>query len=209
MSGTFTVNPVTQSDVETWWEWAFGINEGPTGNTPFKVGGGRFINTGQTKPFFCASCTAASGGRDLFLRRLPASSPGKDILIPIFVSAGVSDDEFTSGGACSEAEVAGRLLDKARRELRGGNDLEPTHYLYINEETMDIDRSFYFESRPFIKQIANPNSFGAPPGSRCIVSTGWFAKIQGRFDAIRFGGFGGQISDAQPEPFNTEVTYFT
>lgn len=200
MNGTFKINPVGQPDVETWWEWALGINEGPAGNTSFKVGGGRFINTNQTKPFFCASCTAASGGKDLFVRRLPPN--GKDFFVPIFVSVGVSDSTIPSDGSCSDANET--LLDKARKELRGPNDIEPTRYLFVDDQSIDTS-PLYFESQPFVKMIANPNSFGAPAGNRCIVSAGWFEKIQGHLDVIRFGGTGGQISEDQPhEAFTTE-----
>jgi hypothetical protein len=201
MNGVNIAQPATVQDTEDWWRWAFSIKESPTGNTPFRIGGGPYLNRSQTKPVLCLACTAATGGRDLLPRRLSANFFGKpSALIAVFVAAGLSD---------SPNENYQSLLQKAKKELNGEPEVPPERQLFLDDQQVDVDQKFYLESpKPFDVDVADPNSFEAPTGARKAVSVGYWVKLTAPIRIMRFGGRGGQISDLNKEKFETEVTYF-
>jgi hypothetical protein len=193
--------PATVQETEDWWRWALSIKEPPTGNTPFKIGGGIYLNRSQTKPVLCLACTAATGGRDLFPRKITANFFGKpSALIAVFVATGISDNPN---------ENYQSLLQKAKRELYGEPEGALELQLFLDDQKIDVDKKFYLESpAPFDVDVADPNSFEAPTGSRKAVSVGYWVKVTAPIRIMRFGGRGGQISDSNKEKFETEVTYF-
>lgn len=201
MNTVTIAQPATVQDTEDWWRWAFSIKEPPTGNTPFRIGGGAYLNRSQTKPLLCLACTAASGGRDLLPRKLTANFFGKpSALIAVFVATGLSDDPN---------ENYQSLLQKAKRELYGEPEEAPELQLFLDDQQVNVDNKFYLESpKPFDVDVANPNSFEDPPGARKAVSVGYWVKVTAPIRIMRFGGRGGQISDSNKEKFETEVTYF-
>jgi hypothetical protein len=201
MNAVSIAQPATIQDTEDWWRWAFSIKEPPTGNTPFRIGGGLFLNRSQTRPLLCLACTAASGGRDLLPRKITGNFFGKpSALVAVFVATGLSD---------KPDENYQSLLQKAKRELYGEPAEAPELLLFLDDQQVNVDEKFYLESpAPFDVDVADPNSFEDRPGARKAVSVGYWIKVTAPIRIMRFGGRGGQISDSNKEKFETEVTYF-
>lgn len=183
-SGNHGVKP-TEDEVQKWWQWLLSI---PWERSPLH--GGNYVSQGQRKaPTWCLVCTGGRGGIggvDPNRRLLDASTPRKDILIPVHVAA-YTKEEVT----INPMAAARNFVEKGKRVLKvNGRSLKP----------------YYIETGPFKAKIpknhiCDSHLLGA--GEHDFHSAGYWLKIphprQRKKYNIRFGGSKGD--------FKTEVNY--
>jgi hypothetical protein len=184
------ISEPSKNDIIAWWNWAAGFSRQ---TSPFERGWGNSgidrNNVNQNANLFCISCTAGNGGRDNVSRPLrSANESNKGILVPVFVSSG---------------DVVG-LARKLLGRVRGGQ-AHPAVEFFVNGEPVNY---FYEETEVGQVTFVSNNSFGEPANQPInVVSTGFWAVVEGDITSLEFGGTGGERNPNNAARFDTGVIY--
>jgi hypothetical protein len=191
----------TEGDVKQWWQWVSSIPEiNQNGQKhPFLQGGE--TNQKQPKNFICLACLGRRGGSD---NRKITVSPGKDILVPVFVAS------------YSEIELPGEslsiLLDRCIQETQKGKDGKNVEFSVDN---IVVDPYFMATQTPFPLQHPNMCVSKLPKdkkeGTYQTMSAGYWCKLslpeQKQPYVIKFGGETNIEVGENAGIFRTNVTY--